>query len=105
MMEEGAIDEVRTLLNRGLDPALPVMKAVGVREIGAHLAGRITREEAFAATLAATRAYVKRQFTWFRHQLKAPRASRMMVIDQQFSERILPEIFSFIRQFLLTPDP
>lgn len=68
MIGTGALDEVRALLARRLDPALPAMKAVGVRELGAHLAGEITLEDALAAMKQATRNYAKRQLTWFRNQ-------------------------------------
>lgn len=68
MLEAGALEEVRTLLARGLDPALPVMKAVGVRELAAVLAGDSDEPAALAAAQQATRHYAKRQFTWFRNQ-------------------------------------
>ncbi len=68
MVEVGALDEVRTLVARGLDPALPAMKAVGVREFTAHLAGETTLAAAVEATRQATRNYAKRQLTWFRNQ-------------------------------------
>ena len=68
MVEAGAAEEVRTLLERNLNPALPVMRAIGVREIAAWLLGEITRDEAIAAGQQATRRYAKRQYTWFAHQ-------------------------------------
>jgi tRNA dimethylallyltransferase len=68
MLDGGAIEEVRRLLARGLDPALPAMRAIGVREIAALLAGELSREQAFAAGSQATRNYAKRQYTWFAHQ-------------------------------------
>ncbi|WP_439478696.1 tRNA (adenosine(37)-N6)-dimethylallyltransferase MiaA [Brevundimonas sp.] len=68
MVQAGALDEVRTLIARGLDPALPAMKAVGVREFAAHLAGGTTLAAAVEATRQATRNYAKRQLTWFRNQ-------------------------------------
>ena len=64
MIEHGAIDEVQALLSRSLDPKLPVMQAIGVREIGALLNGEIDREEAIARGQQATRNYAKRQYTW-----------------------------------------
>lgn len=67
ILEEGQ-DEVRALLARHLDPALPIMRAVGMPEIAAYLAGRLLREEALAAGAQATRNYAKRQYTWFRRQ-------------------------------------
>jgi len=76
MLDAGAIAEVEALLERGLDPDLPVMRAIGVPEIAAWLAGEIEAEEVVAAGSQATRNYAKRQFTWFRRQPPAgwPRA-------------------------------
>lgn len=68
MLDGGAREEVAALLARQLDPALPVMRAIGVREIAAWLAGEATREEATERGQTATRQYAKRQYTWFRHQ-------------------------------------
>ncbi|MES2001593.1 MAG: tRNA (adenosine(37)-N6)-dimethylallyltransferase MiaA [Pseudomonadota bacterium] len=68
MIDRGAIDEVAALLKRGLSPSLPVMRAIGVREIGALVSGEMTRSEAIAAGSRATRNYAKRQYTWFAHQ-------------------------------------
>jgi tRNA dimethylallyltransferase len=68
MFETGAIEEVRALAARGLDPALPAMKAVGVREVIAHLEGRLSRDDALARSQQETRRYAKRQLTWFRNQ-------------------------------------
>jgi tRNA dimethylallyltransferase len=70
MMQEGAVEEVRALIARDLDPNLPAMKAVGVREIAAWLAGETTRADAVAALQQATRNYAKRQLTWFRNQCR-----------------------------------
>lgn len=68
MVESGAVDEVERLLFRRLDPELPVMRAIGVREISAWLHGEMTRPEMVEAGRLATRQYAKRQYTWFRHQ-------------------------------------
>jgi tRNA dimethylallyltransferase len=68
MIDQGALDEVRALAARKLDPDLPAMKAVGVRELAAHLTGATTLEAAVEATRQATRHYAKRQLTWFRNQ-------------------------------------
>ncbi len=68
MIAEGALEEVRALTARGLDPALPAMKAVGVRELAAYLAAGTTLADATAAMKQATRNYAKRQLTWFRNQ-------------------------------------
>ncbi|MFW5634243.1 MAG: tRNA (adenosine(37)-N6)-dimethylallyltransferase MiaA [Erythrobacter sp.] len=68
MLHAGAVAEVEALLERGLDPALPVMRAIGVPEIAAFLAGEITREAMVASGRQSTRNYAKRQYTWLRHQ-------------------------------------
>ena len=70
MLGAGALDEVRALAARALDPALPAMKAHGVPWLVRHLAGEVSLEEASAGGKADTRRYAKRQETWFRHQLK-----------------------------------
>lgn len=68
MMDGGAEAEVARLLERDLEPGLPVMRAIGVREIAAVHEGRLSRDEALLAGQMATRQYAKRQFTWFRGQ-------------------------------------
>jgi len=68
MVDAGASAEVEALLKRNLDPALPIMRAIGVREIAAWLKGNLTRDEAIAVGQQATRRYAKRQYTWFAHQ-------------------------------------
>jgi tRNA dimethylallyltransferase len=68
MIDNGAVDEVRNLLARNLDPALPAMKAVGVPELAAHLSGKTSLDQAVAAIRLSTRHYAKRQLTWFRNQ-------------------------------------
>ncbi|WP_338504666.1 tRNA (adenosine(37)-N6)-dimethylallyltransferase MiaA [Sphingomonas kaistensis] len=68
MIETGALDEVRCLVDRQLSPSLPVMRAIGVPEIAAHLHGETSRADMIAAGQLATRQYAKRQRTWFRGQ-------------------------------------
>lgn len=69
MVEAGAVDEVRRLLSLGLPPAVPVMKAIGVREFADHLSGRTSLADAIALAATASRQYAKRQMTWMRNQL------------------------------------
>lgn len=70
MLKAGALDEVRALAARKLDPRLPVMKAHGVPWLLRHLAGEILLDEAAAGGKVDTHRYAKRQETWFRHQLE-----------------------------------
>jgi tRNA dimethylallyltransferase len=69
MLAAGALEEVAALRQRGLDPALPAMKAHGVPWLIRHLAGEITLAEAAEGAKRDTRRYTKRQATWFRNQL------------------------------------
>ena len=98
MLEAGALAEVERLLALGLDPGLPAMKAVGVAELGAHLTGEISLEEAVARAQQATRRYAKRQYTWLRGQ-----GAGAVAFDAQYSESLKAEIFKIICDFLLTP--
>jgi tRNA dimethylallyltransferase len=69
MLAGGALDEVRKLAARRLDPLLPAMKAHGVPWLIRHLAGEMPLAAAADKARQDTRHYAKRQFTWFRHQL------------------------------------
>lgn len=68
MMAAGALDEVAAL--PPLDPMKPVMKAIGVPELQAHLRGEISLAQAVTDAKTATRHYIKRQTTWWRGQMK-----------------------------------
>jgi len=70
MLKAGALDEVRALERRQLDPLLPAMKAHGVPWLIRHLNGEISLDEAAAGAIMDTRRYAKRQLTWFRNQMK-----------------------------------
>ena len=69
MIRTGAIDEVEALAALGLSSELPAMKAIGVRKLIDHRAGRLSLDEALAGIKTDTRRYAKRQMTWFRHQM------------------------------------
>ena len=68
MVNEGAVEEVKRLLERDLNPNLPVMRAIGIREVSSYLRGETSLDQAIAAGQQATRRYAKRQYTWFAHQ-------------------------------------
>lgn len=69
MMEKGAMQEVQDLIAKNYAPDLPVMKAIGVRELHECMAGETTRERAVELASQATRQYAKRQMTWLRNRL------------------------------------
>jgi tRNA dimethylallyltransferase len=70
MLAAGALEEVRMLSERQLDPLLPAMKAHGVPWLIRHLNGEISLDEAAAGAIMDTRRYAKRQHTWFRNQMR-----------------------------------
>jgi tRNA dimethylallyltransferase len=102
MLLEGAVEEVRALLGLRLDPALPAMRAHGVPELSAYLAGAITLAEAGRRTELVTGQYTKRQATWFRHHALAAQ-TRVFTINArfsnvaQFSEREWGDLLAFIQ--------
>jgi tRNA dimethylallyltransferase len=86
MLASGALDEVRQLAARHLDPSLPAMKAHGVPWLIRQFAGEITLAEAAEGAKRDTRRYTKRQATWFRHQLPdwewlTPEAAEQTALD------------------------
>jgi len=101
MLRDGALDEVRALLNLKLDPSLPAMRAHGVPELSAYLSGALSLEAAGRRTELVTGQYTKRQATWFRHHTLAPQ-TRVNTIHArfsslaQFSERERADLFAFI---------
>jgi len=97
MLEEGALEEARAMAALDLDPALPAMKALGLRPLIRHLAGETSLEEAAEAGKRESRAYAKRQETWFRTQMISWKA-----FSTQLSESLNAEILSFIDDLGLT---
>ena len=84
MLDSGAVEEVRALLERADIPAeAPVRRAIGVAEVADLLDGLATREEAIARVQLATRRYAKRQYTWFRNQPPAdwPRTEKQQTME------------------------
>jgi tRNA dimethylallyltransferase len=72
MFRDGLVDEVRALLEAGYSRSDPGMTATGYREVVDYLDSHITLDEALDFMQRRTRAYARRQHTWFRHQLPAP---------------------------------
>ena len=66
----GKESEVEAFLERNLDPDLPALKTLGLREIGAYLRNEWTLDATIEKAQQATRNYAKRQMTWFRNQWK-----------------------------------
>ncbi len=95
MLAAGGLAEAAAVA--GLPGTLPAMKAVGVRQLIAHVRGEMSLADVCATAKRETRRYAKRQLTWLRHQMDAD-----LRLAEQYSEMLRPELFSFIRRFLLT---
>ncbi len=98
MVRNGALIEAASIMEQALTPALPALKALGLRELSAHLADEMSLNDAVIAACQATRNYAKRQQTWFRHQFNAQET-----LSEQLSESLIATIFLKVRQFHLTP--
>jgi tRNA dimethylallyltransferase len=91
MIAEGALEEARALADLNLDPALPAMRAIGVRPLVSAARGETSLEAAAAAAKMETRQYVKRQETWLRRNMSSWR-----LVDTKYMESYMREIFAFI---------
>ncbi len=106
MLAAGGLAEVRALVGRGLDPALPLLRAHGVPELAAHLRGEITLDEAGRRAELVTGQYTKRQATWFRHhRLGAQNYVINARIDDfaQLSQNNMADLLNFLTEAGLTP--
>jgi tRNA dimethylallyltransferase len=68
MLTQGWVEEVRGLLDRGVDPEAPAFQAIGYRQMVRFVRGEWSLDEAVADTVRATRRFAKRQLTWFRNE-------------------------------------
>lgn len=92
MVHGGALDEVRALNAQALDPALPAMRALGVRPLTAFLQGSVSQAAAIAQGQSETRQYIKRQETWLNRNMISWNA-----INTQLNNNIPNDIVSFIQ--------
>ena len=66
MLQQGLVEEIRSLLDKGIPKKCTAMQAIGSKEFVDALDGVITIEEAAAKVQQSSRHYAKRQLTWFR---------------------------------------
>ena len=92
-------DEVAALMARALDPDLPIMRAIGVREIMRFQRGRLSEPAALEAGRLATRQYAKRQFTWFRRQSPSDWPQQTAPLNTD----MIVQIATMLRKNALTP--
>lgn len=100
MVDAGALDEVSALSRRaeaeGLDPALPVFKALGYPPLRMYLRGETTLDAAISDAQQQTRNYAKRQVTWLRHQLPSEDATPGCVRQLKYNYIIDDKLLSFM---------
>ncbi|PPR77564.1 MAG: tRNA dimethylallyltransferase [Alphaproteobacteria bacterium MarineAlpha2_Bin1] len=70
MIELGAVEEVRDFLNRNLNSKFPCSKAIGIQELSGYLKNLYSLDKAIELSQQSTRRLAKRQYTWFRNQMK-----------------------------------
>ncbi len=97
MVNDGVIDEIKALDSMSLDATLPAMKAHGVPEILSYLHGNMTLDDAIDQAQKNTRHYIKRQFTWFKHQMQD-----VIFLENLAKEQLKTEMLANISRFLLT---
>lgn len=89
MVAAGLIDEVRRLVEMpDLDPELPALRAVGYRQVLAHLRGELSREDMIERGIIATRQLAKRQLTW----LRSWHGLRWMLTDADGRQLLQPRL-------------
>lgn len=92
MMEQGLLDEVKRLREKGYDRNLPAMQAIGYAQLFACLDGEVTLSDAVEAIKRATRQFAKRQLTWFR------RDERIRWFDCEQYEQAYSQIEQYARE-------
>ena len=92
MFENGAVREVEHLIARGLDPGLPVMKALGVSQIASFLSGALSQDDAIMQAKRDSRHYAKRQMTWIRNNFIS-KITLNELYSKSLVEKIFPKIF------------
>jgi len=92
MMKKGLLSEAERIFAQNLDPGLPIMKAIGLREFFPYFSGDIKLDEAVELAKRNSRRFAKRQFTWFRGQLKNWNEIKTKAQQKKFAKSIPYEV-------------
>lgn len=94
MMEQGLLEEVKGLLDKGYTPELVSMQGIGYKEFIPYFNGECTLEEAVTQLKTNTRRFAKRQLTWFRRQIEG------LWVDMSSStgEEAMEEVLDYLKQ-------
>ena len=94
MMEQGLLEEVKGLLEKGYTPELVSMQGIGYKEFSPYFNGECTLEEVVTQLKTNTRRFAKRQLTWFRRQIEG------LWVDMSSStgEEAMEEVLDYLKQ-------
>ena len=102
MMEQGLLEEVRRLKDRGLPRDSVSMQGLGYKELFAYLEGEYPLEEAVRIIKRDTRHFAKRQLTWFRRERDVVWIDRQE--NEQDERKILESMLSVLREKQIIPE-
>ncbi|MDO4530897.1 MAG: tRNA (adenosine(37)-N6)-dimethylallyltransferase MiaA [Bacillota bacterium] len=94
MLEQGLVEEVQGLLDRGYSPDLVSMQGIGYKEFIPYFNGESTLEEAVTQLKTNTRRFAKRQLTWFRRQIEG----LWVDLSKSSSEEAMDEVLEYLKQ-------
>ena len=96
MLEDGILDELKSLLNKGIDKTVTAFQAIGYKEFMPYIDGKCDLQEAVESLKQATRRYAKRQLTWFRRDEKI----NWLNIDELTPEKLTEKAEEMVKAFL-----
>lgn len=94
MMEQGLLEEVKGLLEKGYTPDLVSMQGIGYKEFVPYFNGECTLEEAVTQLKTNTRRFAKRQLTWFRRQIDG----LWVDLGNATGEKAMEDVLSYLKQ-------
>ncbi|MBR2852256.1 MAG: tRNA (adenosine(37)-N6)-dimethylallyltransferase MiaA [Anaerotignum sp.] len=94
MMEQGLLEEVKGLLDRGYTPDLVSMQGIGYKEFIPYFNGECTLEEAVTQLKTNTRRFAKRQLTWFRRQIDG----LWVDLSKSTGEEAMADVLDYLKQ-------
>lgn len=92
MINEGLIDEVKTLFDKGL-MGINAMKAIGYKELCEYFIGKISLEEAINLIKRNSRRYAKRQYTWFNNQMDV----KWFQVNTKDFNKTIEEVINYLK--------
>lgn len=94
MMEQGLLEEVKGLLDKGYTPDLVSMQGIGYKEFVPYFNGECTLEEAVTQLKTNTRRFAKRQLTWFRRQIEG----LWVDLSRETGEEAMENVLDYLKQ-------